>query len=244
MALLRGTNMPSLFRRAVLLACAAMMSGGGHPPRRCRCDAFSSGLRPIPSPYPFVGTSGRHSSSGQPSPTSPRHRRHRHRVSASERADGVVDVDDRTRPNIERIATHDDYLDFLKCDDRVCVISEFLHLLSRARNTPIPALFSVGVRIQILTPLLFAPRTRSTSTSHQSITPIGASRARNSAPSSDTSRTTAGISSTSTATLSVVAMCASRRSNTPRAPAFVGPSRSTSYRPSTCTLPDAVRSST
>lgn len=132
MALPRETKMPSLLRRAILLACAAMMSGWGHPSRCCRCDAFSSALHPIPSPL-----SGRHSSPGRDvmitssSSTTPR-RRHRLRVSASERAGDVGDADDRSRPNIARIATHDEYLDFLRRDDRVCVISESLSLyLSR-----------------------------------------------------------------------------------------------------------------
>lgn len=128
MALPRETKMPSLLRRAILLACAAMMSGWGHPSRCCRCDAFSSALHPIPSPL-----SGRHSSPGRDvmitssSSTTPR-RRHRLRVSASERAGDVGDADDRSRPNIARIATHDEYLDFLRRDDRVCVISESLSL--------------------------------------------------------------------------------------------------------------------
>ncbi|KAL3808287.1 hypothetical protein ACHAXA_001176 [Cyclostephanos tholiformis] len=107
-------NMPSLLRRAILLACAAMMSTT-HPPR-CRCDAFS-----YARPRDVVI-----SSSSRSPPPPPRRRRHHLSVSAADRTGVVVvDADDRSRPNIVRIVTHDDYVDFLRSDDRVCVIKYY-----------------------------------------------------------------------------------------------------------------------
>ena len=104
-------------RRAILLACAAMMSA--HP----RCEAFFSG-RPTapPTAHPSYDVIT----------SSPHNRRH-HTPSAATTGVALaaalsgragVDVEDRSRPNIVRITTHEDYLEFLQQDDRVCVISE------------------------------------------------------------------------------------------------------------------------
>ena len=105
-----------VLRRAILLACAAMMSG------RPRCEAFSSG-RPTAPPTAHPSYEVRSSS--------PHNRRHHPpstgvALAAALSGRAGVDVEDRSRSNIARITTHEDYLEFLQQDDRVCVISEFI----------------------------------------------------------------------------------------------------------------------
>lgn len=110
-------------RRAILLACAAMMSS------RPRCEAFSSG-RPTapPTAHPSyeVGSSSPHNCRHHP-PSSATTAGVALAAALSGRAG--VDVEDRSRSNIVRITTHEDYLEFLQQDDRVCVISEFIIFL-------------------------------------------------------------------------------------------------------------------
>ena len=107
-------------RRAILLACAAMMSA--HP----RCEAFSLG-RPTapPTAHPSyeVRSSSPHNCRHHP-PSSATTTGVALAAALSRRAG--VDVEDRSRSNIVRITTHEEYLEFLQQDDRACVISELI----------------------------------------------------------------------------------------------------------------------